>query len=104
MNGLISTQVLQEFSVTVIKKIPKPLASEMVKQIISDLLKWEVIINDGDAILEALDIQARHGSSFWDALIIQAARRGNAKLLYSEDLQHGQRFGDLTIQNPFLKA
>jgi len=44
----------------------------------------------------------RHGLSWYDALIVAAALEGQCEVLYSEDLQHGRRFGDLQIQNPFL--
>ncbi|HEY4019236.1 MAG TPA: hypothetical protein VGM75_11150 [Pseudonocardiaceae bacterium] len=42
-----------------------------------------------------------HSVSFWDALIIEAALRANASRLLSEDLQHGRKFGDLVVENPF---
>ena len=100
--GIVSTQVLQEFFVNVTKKIPKPLDVKSAKEIISDYLKWDVIVNNGEDILEAIEIQSQYKYSFWDSLIICAAKKGGAMLLLTEDLSDGQIINDLTIKNPFL--
>jgi predicted nucleic acid-binding protein len=50
---------------------------------------------------EALRLKSKHAISWYDALIVTAAIMGECKVLYSEDLPHGQRFGDLRIENPF---
>ena len=102
--GLLSTQVLQEFFVSVTHKIPRTLTLEQAKEIVMDLLKWDVIVNDGESILEAVDIQAKQKFSFWDALILQAAMRGGASLLLSEDLSDGQIIRGVTIRNPFVRS
>ena len=100
--GVISTQVLQEFFAIVTSKIPKPLDLKSAKEIVKDLLRWEVIINDGESILEAIDIHQKHKYSFWDSMIIQAAIKGNASVLLSEDLSDGQVINGLRIKNPFV--
>ncbi len=100
-HGILSTQVLQEFYVSVTKKIPKPLNVKFAKDIVSDFLKWDVIVNDGEAILGAIDIQLKYNYSFWDSMIIHAAISSGAALLLSEDLSHGQSIGGVTIENPF---
>ena len=87
--GVISTQVLQEFFVNVTQKIPKQLDNRLARDIVSDLLKWDVVVNHGESILEAVEILLRYGYSFWDSLIIEAAIRGGAGALLSEDLTHG---------------
>jgi predicted nucleic acid-binding protein len=99
--GLLSTQVLQEFFFTVTKKIPKPFKTGTAKEVIQSLLKWDVVVNDGETILEAIELHHRYGYSFWDAMIIQAAIQGGADLLFSEDLSHGQRIEGVLIKNPF---
>ena len=99
--GVISTQVLQEFFVTVTRKIPTPLDTATAKEIVRDLLTWTVIVNDGTTILGAIDLHAKYGYSFWDSLIIQAALEGGAGTLFSEDLSPGQKINDLIITNPF---
>jgi len=102
--GALSTQVLQEFFVSVTQKIPQPLTLAVAKEIVSDLLKWEIVVNDGDSILEAIELHSRHKYSFWDSLIIQAAIKGGASLLLSEDLSGGQIIHGVAIKNPFLKS
>lgn len=99
--GVISTQVLQEFFVNVTQKIPKPLDKKLARDIVSDFLKWNVVINDGESILEAVEILLRYGYSFWDSLIIEAAIRGGAGALLSEGLTHGQTINGVAIENPF---
>ena len=102
-NGILSTQVLQEFYVNVSRKIPKPLDLDLARQIVADLLKWDVVVNGGDSILDAIDIQKRHNFSFWDAMIISSAVTGGAVTLLSEDLTDGQIIGGVTIRNPFTE-
>lgn len=99
-SGVISTQVLQELCVNVQKKTAHPLGFKATRALIADYLAWQVVVNDGHAILEALDIQARFQVSFWDALVIQAAQAAGADILYSEDLSDRQRYGDLRVVNP----
>ena len=99
--GILSTQVLQEFLVTVTTRIPRPLDLDRAEEIIKDLLLWNVVVNDGRAILAALKLQRRYHYSFWDSLIIQAAISGRAAVLLTEDLQGGQVIDSLKIVNPF---
>ncbi len=99
--GVVSTQVLQEFFVNVVRKIPRPVDIKLAKDIIRDFLKWNVVINNGESILDAIDICERYGYSFWDSMIIEAAIKGGAKFLISEDLQDGRMINGITIRNPF---
>lgn len=99
--GTVSTQVLQEFYVTVTRKIPKPVDIAAAREIVTDLLTWDVVVNDGDTILKAIDIQEKHGFSFWDSMIVAAAVAGGAVLLLTEDLSDGQKIGGVEIRNPF---
>ena len=101
--GVLSTQVLQEFFVNVIQKIPRPIDLIPAKNIVQDFLKWKVIVNDGYSVLEAIDICHKYGFSFWDSLIIEAAVRGDAEILLSEDLSDGQLIEGVTIKNPFAQ-
>jgi predicted nucleic acid-binding protein len=99
--GILSTQVLQEFFISVTRKIPKPIEIRGAQKIVEDLLEWEVIINDGDLILASIDLHVRYHCSFWDSMIIQAAIKGRASLLLSEDFSDGQTIRGVKIQNPF---
>lgn len=100
--GVVSTQVLQEFFVNVVHKIQKPVDKRLAKEIVRDLLKWHVVVNNGASILDAIDINDRYGYSFWDAMIIEAAIKGGAVVLMSEDLQDGQAISGVSIKNPFI--
>lgn len=99
-SGVVSTQVLQELAVNLRRKAGRPLDAKATREIIADYLTWHVVVNSGDSILEALDLEARYQVSFWDALILQAAQSSGAEVLYSEDLSHGQAYGSVRVVNP----
>jgi len=101
-NGVVSTQVLQELAVNLRRKARRPLDAKATREIISDYLTWQIVVNGTDSILEALDIESRYQISFWDALVVQAAQAAGADILYSEDLSHGQVFGAARVVNPFV--
>lgn len=98
--GVVSTQVLQELTVNLRKKVRRPLDAKETRDIVTDYLTWQVIVNSGESILEAMDLESRYHVSFWDALIIQAAQVAGAEILYSEDLSDGQRYGTVRVKNP----
>lgn len=100
-SGVVSTQVLQELAVNLRRKAGNPLDAKATRDVVSDYLAWQVVVNGGDSILEALEMEARYRISFWDALIIQAAQTAGADVLYSEDLSDGQRYGSVKVENPF---
>ena len=102
--GVLSIQVLQEFFVNITKKVSKPLDIKTAKDIIKDLLKWDVVMIDGESLLEAVEIHIRHQYSFWDSMILKAAQKGGAVLLLSEDLMHGQTVDGVKIKNPFTHS
>lgn len=99
-SGVVSTQVLQELAVNLRRKAKNPLNAKATRELVSDYLAWHVVVNRGDSILEALDLEARYQVSFWDALVIQAAHAAGAEILYSEDLSDGQRYGTVQVRNP----
>jgi predicted nucleic acid-binding protein len=100
-NGTLSTQVLQEFYITVRRKIPQPIFPSQARGIIESYLVWEVIQNDANSILKASEIEERYQISFWDALIIAAAIEANAERVLTEDLNDGQLIEGVLIVNPF---
>ena len=100
--GLISTQVLQEFYVTVTRKISRPLEPAVARQIVADLSCWGVVTIEPKTILAAIDLQRDYLVSFWDAMIIAAAAAGGAESVFTEDLNHGQIICGVRIYNPFL--
>ena len=102
-SGVVSTQVLQELAVNLRRKARKPLDAKATRDIVSDYLAWQVVVNGGDSILEALSkrgIRCRSG----DALVIQAADAAGAEILYSEDLSDVQRYGTVRVRNPLTNG
>ena len=77
------------------------MSAKVAGALISDYLCWEPIVNDGESILKAVNLEERYRLSFWDALIVVAAQKGGASILYSEDFNTGQKFDGVSIENPF---
>lgn len=101
-SGILSTQVLSEFYVVATRKFDPPMPRREAREIIDAYGTWPVVEVDVALILAASALEERHQLSFWDALIIEAGRRGGARRLVSEDLQAGWRVAGLAIENPFL--
>jgi len=97
----VSTQVLQEFFVTVTRKLAVPLELDEAERAVRRLTDLSVVQIDPDLILGAIGTSIRSRVSFWDALIIRAAQQSGAEVLYTEDLQNGQKFDGLEIVDPF---
>ena len=101
-NAVVSTQVCQEYFVAATRKLGLPAATAGRK--VELLGRLDVVSIAHEDILRAIELHRLHALSFWDALIVHMARQSGCRTLYSEDMQHGQRFGGLTIVNPFLSA
>ncbi len=101
--GVISTQVLQEFYVTITRKIKNPLKLAEAREIIRNYLAWPVQVNDPETTIRASEIEEKNGISFWDALIVAAALRLQAGKIISEDLNSGQIIEGILIENPLAR-
>lgn len=99
--GTISTQILQEFFVTLTKKISAPMDISVVRETVRRLSKWDVSIIDVDTIIRATELQERYNYSFWDSLVVAAAIASGVRTIFSEDLSDGQTIEGITIKNPF---
>lgn len=99
--GILSTQVLKEFYVTLTRKIPSPIEKKLARRIIKTYSAWDIVVNDTDIIIHACQIEDDYGFSFWDSLIISAAFSKNAARIVTEDLQHNQNVEGILILNPF---
>lgn len=99
--GVLSTQVLQEFYSVATKKLKAPLAKPAARKIVGAYSEWCSVNTSPLLIISASELEEHHTVAFWDALIIEAALCSGATRLLSEDLQHGRKFGDLVIENPF---
>lgn len=98
---VISPQVLQEFYVTVIRKLSRPVLPENALAAVTHLSTFPIVPVDGATVLRAIRLHQSATLSLWDALIIQAALEGNCTKVFSEDLQDQRKFGGLTVENPF---
>ncbi len=98
--AVLSTQVLIELFNVLTRKlcIPAPMAQAVAQA----YAQWPVVSSDTPLVHAAMQTAVDHQLSIWDAMVVEAALRADAQTLYSEDMQHGQRFGTLTIVNPFL--
>ena len=98
--GVVSTQVMQEFYVTAVKKLGiDPL---LAKSLLHALRNYEVVIVDAVLIEEAVDCSILNQLSFWDALVVAAAEKARCDRILTEDLNHGQVIRGVRIENPFL--
>jgi predicted nucleic acid-binding protein len=100
-NILLSTQVLQEFYVTVTRKLARPLKPDTAFEVVNQLAALPLVVIDPPLILSAIRRSQQDSISFWDSLIIDAALKGGAERLCSEDLQHGRIVNGMRIENPF---
>lgn len=97
----VSTQVLQEFFVNATKKIAVPLSDEEALEFIEILATAPVVPIDLDIVVQAVAYKQRYGISYWDAAVVAAAHVLGARVLYTEDLNDGQRYGEVRAVNPF---
>jgi predicted nucleic acid-binding protein len=99
--GRLSIQVLNEYYVTVTRKLKPGLDADTARGDVRRFGAWRPVSIDTTIVEGAWRTQDRHGLSFWDSLIVSAAQRTRAALLLSEDLTHGQSFDGLRVVNPF---
>lgn len=98
--GVLSTQVLQEVCINLRRKVSPPVPVAEVRSLIHDYLSWEIVVNTGESVVGALELEQKYKISFWDALILQAAESSGASILYSEDLAPGASYGTVQVINP----
>jgi predicted nucleic acid-binding protein len=97
--ALLSTQVVQEFFVAALRKLLLP--AQQVRTLALAFLQVPLVIIDTNHIRAAIKNEEQYRISFWDALIVAAAESAGAEVLYTEDLNDGQRFGTVLVCNPF---
>jgi predicted nucleic acid-binding protein len=98
---VISTQVLQEFYVTISRRLEN-IKSGQARAITAEYARLNVLTISPQHVMQAIDLQSRHQLSFWDALILVSARVAGASLLLSEDLAHGHVYDGVRVENPFV--
>lgn len=99
--GCLSVQVLQEFFVTVTRKVARPLSVDDAAERIRELSAWRVFAPDADDVLAAISLHRKSAIGFWDAMIVHAAAESGCDVLWTEDLNDGQALRGVRIRNPF---
>lgn len=97
--AVVSLQVLQEYFVAATRKLR--LAPEMAQRKVEILARARVVRFEASDVIAAIELHRLTQVSFWDALIVHAARSAGAAVLYSEDLQPGAVLGGVRVVNPF---
>jgi predicted nucleic acid-binding protein len=101
-NGIVSYQIVQEFFNVAFRRFTRPMTAPEAEQYLATTFRPLMAINSSAGLyVEAFRLISSYSLSWYDALVVAAAIEGGAQLLYSEDFQHGQEFGNLQIENPF---
>ncbi len=98
--GVVSLQVLQEYFVTVTRKLH--VDAGIARRKVELLAEFDVAAPEVADILAAIDLHRLHGFSFWDALILRAAKQAGCSALFSEDMQGAREIDGVRIVNPFV--
>ena len=101
-DGMLSVQVLREFYASV-RRLARPLSAAQAEEALGSFAVFSPMTEDWRMVVGTARRSRELTLSFWDALIVEAALRGGADRLLSEDLEHGQQIDDLVVENPFLK-
>ena len=101
-SAVLSTQVLGEFFVVATQRIKNPMTVGDAKKIIEVLSILPVAEIDLTLVMRAIDTKTRYRISYWDSLIVAAAERSGCNTILSEDLNNGQRYNGVRVENPFI--
>jgi predicted nucleic acid-binding protein len=102
--GIVSYQVVQEFFNFALRRAVPPMTTPDAEQYLNTIFRPLLAVHSSQTLFaEALRVQAKHKFSWYDSLIVAAAIEADCSILYSEDLQHDQRCGNLRIKNPFAE-
>jgi predicted nucleic acid-binding protein len=101
--GIISFQVVQEFFNVALRRFAQAMSVAEAEQYLATVFRPLLAVHSSHSLYsEVLRLAARFQLSWYDSLIVAAAIEAQCDVLYSEDLQNGQRFGAMQVQNPFL--
>ena len=98
--GVISLQVLQEYFVTVTRKLQVDVV--VARRKVELLAEFDVVAPELADVLAAIDLHRLNGINFWDALIVRSAKEAGCAVLLTEDMQHSREIDGIRIVNPFL--
>ena len=103
LKGVVSFQVVQEFFNVATRRLLAPMSPGEAQLYLEGVFTPLLRVHSSTMLYgEAIALQSRYKLSWYDSLMVCAALQAECGILYSEDMQHGQRFGTLEIQNPFL--
>jgi predicted nucleic acid-binding protein len=97
--GVVSLQVLQEYFVTITRKLR--VDPRIARRKVELLAEFDVAAANLTDILAAIDLHSLHGFFFWDALVIRSAKQAGCSVLFTEDMQEAREIDGLRIVNPF---
>jgi predicted nucleic acid-binding protein len=100
-DAVASPQVLAEFAATLLHKLSPPARPEDVTTILDALGPIRLISQDAGVVRRAVEAHAAYGLHFYDGMIVAAAERAGCECIWSEDLNHGQKYFGATVTNPF---
>jgi predicted nucleic acid-binding protein len=101
--GAVSYQIVQEFLHLALRRFASPLTIVEAEQYLGTIFRPLLIVHSSLALYaQALHVHGRYRLSWYDSLIVAAAMEGGCDILYSEDLQDGQKFGATRVRNPFV--
>jgi predicted nucleic acid-binding protein len=100
---LISVQVLSEFASTLLHKISPPATPEQLVSILDALAPIKTISPDQETVRRAVEARSTYGLHLFDAMIIAAAEQAACARIWSEDLNPGQQYFGIRVENPFAK-
>ena len=102
-SGMVSYQVVQEFFNLALRRFAQPMSGAEAEQYLATTFRPLLAVHSSHGLFgHALQLSSGHKLAWYDSLIVASAMEGRCSTLYSEDLQHQRRFGDLRIVNPFL--
>jgi len=101
--GIVSYQVVQEFFNVALSRFARPMTATEAEQYLATTFRPLLAVHSSHGLYSrALQLGSASSLSWYDSLIAAGAIEGGCRILYSEDFQHGQRFGSMRIENPFL--
>lgn len=98
---VISVQVLGEFFTTMTRRIPNPLSAEEAEQEVNQIAVLPVLGIDTALVRRGIYTHKRYGLAYWDALVVATAERAGCTRIFSEDLNPGQSYNGIVVENPF---
>jgi predicted nucleic acid-binding protein len=97
----MSTQTLAEFSATLLHKFSRQFSPDEITAILDALAPIRLVVPDAGTVRRAVEAHAAYGLHFYDGMIVAAAERASCSRIWSEDLNDGQKYFGIAVENPF---